>query len=50
MEVNFFFQVRYRSLGLHCFSGVIVQQIIGWVFFFSTEIEGAGVLVTIKTG
>lgn len=34
----FFFQLRYRSLGLHCFSGVIVRQIIPWLFFFSTEI------------
>lgn len=51
MEVNFFFQLRYRSLGLHCFSGVIVRQIIPWLFFFSLRrFEVTGVLVTIKTG
>lgn len=49
MEVNFFFQLRYRSLGLHCFSGVIVRQIIPWVFFLR-RFEVTGVLVTIKTG
>lgn len=50
MEVNFFFQLRYRSLGLHCFSGVIVRQIIPWLFFFLRRFEVTGVLVTIKTG
>lgn len=50
MEVNFFFQLRYRSLGLHCFSGVIVRQIIPWSFFFLQRFEVTGVLVTIKTG
>lgn len=49
MEVNFF-QLRYRSLGLHCFSGVIVRQIIPWLFFFLRRFEVTGVLVTIKTG
>lgn len=49
-KLIFFFQLRYRSLGLHCFSGVIVRQIIPWLFFFLRRFEVTGVLVTIKTG
>lgn len=45
-----FFQLRYRSLGLHCFSGVIVRQIIPCSVFFLQRFEVTGVLVTIKTG
>lgn len=51
LKLIFFFQLRYRSLGLHCFSGVIVRQIIPWSFFFFLQrFEVTGVLVTIKTG